>query len=94
MAFIAASLNEYYGATAWLVVGDFNVEPAVLGAAKVGVTVGDLIRNSGLPTKYYAETDKWSEYDYALANFPVRVSTMRATRWVDYSDHGPILLEY
>jgi hypothetical protein len=94
MAFIAASMNAHYGGTAWLVVGDFNVIPSVLGAAPVGIDVSSLVRNSGLPTKYYEATKKWSEYDYALANFPVAVKAMRATRWTDYSDHGPILLEY
>jgi hypothetical protein len=95
MAYVASGLNQRYGAgQEWIVVGDFNVTPPVLGAVPVP-HVRSLIKRSLSPTHYYARTRKSSELDYALSNIPdLTVRTMRRTRWGNFSDHAPILLEF
>jgi hypothetical protein len=93
MAFIAAYMNNHYGNNPWIVFGDFNVQPAKLATAPIGIQVGDLIRNSG-KTTHVSSKGKETELDYALCNFPATVKAMRWTRWGEYSDHSPILIEF
>lgn len=96
MAFLASSLQAHYAGTAtqWIVVGDFNVEPAALAATAIPNIAG-MIKNSGNPTHYYKRTKRYSELDYALTNIAgLKVRTLRYNIWRLISDHGPILLEF
>lgn len=94
MSFIAASLNATHGTDAWLVVGDFNVEPEVLAEQNPGIEINDLIRASGSNTHYSKANNSWKELDYALANFPVKVWAANPSGWYPHSDHSPILLQF
>ena len=91
MAYIASYMNATHGGNqSWLVFGDFNVDPVILGNAPIGINVFDLIRRSGTATH-----DSGSELDYALSNVTnMSVQAMRSNRWDDHSDHSPILIEF
>jgi endonuclease/exonuclease/phosphatase (EEP) superfamily protein YafD len=93
MAFIATYMNDNYKDNPWIVFGDFNCEPDTLAQAPTGINLGDLIRKSGLMT-HLSSNGAESELDYAICNFPAKVTGMRSTRWKDYSDHSPILIEF
>lgn len=98
MAYVAAGIDQRYAGSGlqWIVVGDFNVKPQVLGAQPlVGLNINNLISRPYTPTHYYRPTRKFSEIDYALTNIRgLTVRSMRLTRWWGLSDHSPILLEF
>jgi hypothetical protein len=95
MSFAASSLDELHGTDPWLLIGDFNVEPDKLGEAPVGIDVSDLIRRPGQGVyTHYSPSGRGTVLDYALCNFSADVRAMRLTRWQDYSDHSPILVEF
>ena len=91
VAFVACHLNAVYGgATCWLLLGDLNVEPVLLAAARVGIQLGDLIVPPDQPTL------RLKKYDYALCNFKagVTVTVLRRSRRLHGSDHAPIVVEW
>jgi hypothetical protein len=86
IAYLACDLNHRHGADPWILVGDFNVEPDVLGKSNTGIVLGDLIRD---PDRATHNSDK--KLDYALSNIrDLKVTTLDGN---GFSDHHPILIE-
>lgn len=92
MSFAACHLNHTYGNNAWLIIGDFNVEPDVLESVPVGINLGDLIHAPDTPT--YRGPKKNKTYDYVLCNFDVTIKTIKAGARRHNSDHYPITVEW
>ena len=95
MAYMAAYMQQRYAAAGqWIVVGDFNVGPGYLGSSGIP-GLAALIKRSGVATHRNRRSRNGTELDYALTNIPgLTVRAMRYTRWRNFSDHGPILLEW
>jgi hypothetical protein len=87
LSYIACSLNEEHGTDAWLLIGDFNVEPIVLARSRVGIRMDDLIKSSGEHTHRNG-----SELDYCLSNME-GVTVTRADR-MSPSDHFAIFADW
>ena len=95
MSFIATALDEH--PDPWLVLGDFNIEPAELkNVSARGIDIDPLIHNSGNAT--FARDAKRKEYDYALASrgMNVTVKSDPDCSWFTnkISDHGWISVEF
>jgi hypothetical protein len=95
----ACWLDAEYGGTGrfWLMVGDFNVTPDELRAARVGIDMDYLIESSGAETHVSAlgtARESWRELDYVLSNANVEVIAMPYFTWEGLSDHAPIIVEF
>ncbi len=94
VSFLGCDLNKIK--TPWMLIGDLNVEPDILGAAQVGIRLSDLIKDPGENTHKDPATLKENKYDYCLTNVKVDIEVKsRFTRsTLLISDHLPIIVAW